>query len=242
MLTKLQRLEEEIRAEHDKRVSAAAACGINKKREERMKGIEAAAKVTHQERLAAAAGGGAPLLLEADAVAETGEAADKAAGEEVAVGAHKVDGGEVDGGAIDANDAKEAKESVDAKEGATNEIVTDEEAAFTARLEETSSLPVGSFKRHCGVCNSPYDDIHHFYHQLCPPCAELNYEKRHQTADMAGMVCVVTGGRVRIGYQVGAVTADLIVRVLRKLVNPPTRQPANPPTRQPTILPPTRSC
>ena len=72
MLAKLERLEQEIRAEHDKRVSAAAACGINRKREERMKGIEAAAKVTHSERLALAAAAGdsgGPLLL-------TGAAAD----------------------------------------------------------------------------------------------------------------------------------------------------------------------
>eukprot|EP00913_Durusdinium_trenchii_P035809 g33508.t1 len=45
-------------------------------------------------------------------------------------------------------------------------------------------------------------DHHHFYHQLCPRCADHNWEKRHQTADMNGMVCVVTGGRVRIGYRI----------------------------------------
>ena len=44
--------------------------------------------------------------------------------------------------------------------------------------------------------------MHHFYHQLCPPCAELNYAKRLQTADLAGYVCVVTGGRVRIGFEI----------------------------------------
>jgi hypothetical protein len=38
--------------------------------------------------------------------------------------------------------------------------------------------------------------------QLCETCAPLNYSKRHQTADMSGMVAVVTGSRVKIGYQV----------------------------------------
>ena len=47
-----------------------------------------------------------------------------------------------------------------------------------------------------------YDTLHHFYHQLCPECAEFNMAKRKQTADMRGMVCLVTGGRVRIGYHV----------------------------------------
>jgi NAD(P)-dependent dehydrogenase (short-subunit alcohol dehydrogenase family) len=36
---------------------------------------------------------------------------------------------------------------------------------------------------------------------MCPPCAELNYEKRFQTADLAGRVTLVTGARVKIGYQ-----------------------------------------
>jgi hypothetical protein len=44
--------------------------------------------------------------------------------------------------------------------------------------------------------------MHHFYDQLCPDCAPFNYAKRHQTADMSNKVAVVTGSRVKIGYQV----------------------------------------
>jgi len=54
----------------------------------------------------------------------------------------------------------------------------------------------------CNMCRGEYLEHHHFYHQLCPRCAEHNWEKRHQTADMSGMVCVVTGGRIRIGYAI----------------------------------------
>jgi NAD(P)-dependent dehydrogenase (short-subunit alcohol dehydrogenase family) len=36
---------------------------------------------------------------------------------------------------------------------------------------------------------------------MCPPCAALNFEKRQQTADLRGRVALVTGGRVKIGYQ-----------------------------------------
>ena len=52
------------------------------------------------------------------------------------------------------------------------------------------------------TCRGEYRnaDRHHFYHQLCPRCADFNYEKRFQTADLTGYVAVVTGGRVRIGY------------------------------------------
>ncbi len=45
--------------------------------------------------------------------------------------------------------------------------------------------------------------MHHFYDQLCPSCAALNYAKRGELADMSGMVVLLTGGRVKIGYQAG---------------------------------------
>ena len=56
---------------------------------------------------------------------------------------------------------------------------------------------------HCYVCKQKYTRIHHFYDQLCPPCAELNFFKRTETADLRGRVALLTGGRVKIGYQAG---------------------------------------
>ena len=55
--------------------------------------------------------------------------------------------------------------------------------------------------RVCYVCKTEFHELHHFYDQMCAPCAELNYAKREQTADMRGRVALVTGGRVKIGYQ-----------------------------------------
>lgn len=57
--------------------------------------------------------------------------------------------------------------------------------------------------RHCYVCKQGYSEVHHFYDQLCPECAELNYAKRTELADLSGRVALVTGGRVKIGYQAG---------------------------------------
>jgi NAD(P)-dependent dehydrogenase (short-subunit alcohol dehydrogenase family) len=57
--------------------------------------------------------------------------------------------------------------------------------------------------QHCYVCKTKYSRIHHFYDQLCPPCAELNFAKRTELADLRGRVALVTGGRVKIGYQAG---------------------------------------
>ncbi len=57
--------------------------------------------------------------------------------------------------------------------------------------------------KNCYVCKKDFSRVHHFYDQLCPACAELNYRKRTETADLTGRVALLTGGRVKIGYQAG---------------------------------------
>ncbi len=57
--------------------------------------------------------------------------------------------------------------------------------------------------RTCYVCKLAYDEVHHFYDQLCPACGDFNYGKRGETADLRGRVALLTGGRVKIGYQAG---------------------------------------
>jgi hypothetical protein len=57
--------------------------------------------------------------------------------------------------------------------------------------------------QNCYVCKKDYSELHHFYDQLCPPCAELNWRKRGELADLRGRVALLTGGRVKIGYQAG---------------------------------------
>ena len=66
-----------------------------------------------------------------------------------------------------------------------------EEAASTQRA------------RACYVCKEDFSEVHHFYDQLCPECAEFNFSKRSELADLSGRVALVTGGRVKIGYQAG---------------------------------------
>jgi NAD(P)-dependent dehydrogenase (short-subunit alcohol dehydrogenase family) len=57
--------------------------------------------------------------------------------------------------------------------------------------------------QNCYICKQDYSTIHHFYDQLCPKCAELNFRKRSELADLRGRVALLTGGRVKIGYQAG---------------------------------------
>ncbi len=55
--------------------------------------------------------------------------------------------------------------------------------------------------RSCYICKRDFDRVHFFYDSMCADCAELNWTKREQTADLAGRYALVTGGRVKIGYQ-----------------------------------------
>jgi NAD(P)-dependent dehydrogenase (short-subunit alcohol dehydrogenase family) len=57
--------------------------------------------------------------------------------------------------------------------------------------------------QHCYVCKQKYTELHHFYDQLCPGCAAFNFSKRTELADLRGRVALLTGGRVKIGYQTG---------------------------------------
>ena len=57
-----------------------------------------------------------------------------------------------------------------------------------------------SFK--CYICKESYQKLHHFYDQLCATCADTNYTKRTQTCDFAGRLAIVTGCRIKIGYEI----------------------------------------
>lgn len=57
--------------------------------------------------------------------------------------------------------------------------------------------------QHCYICKQKFTVLHHFYDQMCPPCAAFNFAKRTELADLRGRVALLTGGRVKIGYQAG---------------------------------------
>jgi NAD(P)-dependent dehydrogenase (short-subunit alcohol dehydrogenase family) len=55
--------------------------------------------------------------------------------------------------------------------------------------------------RKCYVCKAAYRRLHPFYDQLCPSCGDENHARRTATVDLRGRVALVTGARVKIGYQ-----------------------------------------
>ena len=82
------------------------------------------------------------------------------------------------------------------------------DATFTApaQIEDNSSEGKQAGEelhspRNCYVCKEEYTALHFFYDTMCKKCGELNYRKRFQTAALHGRVALITGARVKIGYQ-----------------------------------------
>jgi NAD(P)-dependent dehydrogenase (short-subunit alcohol dehydrogenase family) len=55
--------------------------------------------------------------------------------------------------------------------------------------------------RDCYVCKQPFVKLHRYYDSMCDACGDFNYAKREQTADLSGHYALVTGARVKIGFQ-----------------------------------------
>ncbi len=91
---------------------------------------------------------------------------------------------------------------------------------FSAPKQITFDDP-GRFKellllkpRACYVCKSEFARVHFFYDSMCPPCAEFNYSKRFQTAPLNGQVALITGSRLKIGYQASLMMLRAGARVI----------------------------
>jgi NAD(P)-dependent dehydrogenase (short-subunit alcohol dehydrogenase family) len=67
--------------------------------------------------------------------------------------------------------------------------------------QHADDRPAFQQARNCYVCKQPYDRVHRYYDSLCETCGEFNYSKREQSADLSGHHAVVSGARVKIGFQ-----------------------------------------
>lgn len=67
----------------------------------------------------------------------------------------------------------------------------------------TDTAGVGRTRRdrRCYACRDRFRTVDAFYHALCPACADLHRRHRHARTDLTGRRAVVTGGRVKIGFQ-----------------------------------------
>ena len=68
--------------------------------------------------------------------------------------------------------------------------------------------------RGCYVCKAEYRRLHFFYDSMCEACADFNYKKRFQTASLAGRTALITGARLKIGYQAALMMLRAGARVI----------------------------
>lgn len=68
----------------------------------------------------------------------------------------------------------------------------------TAGLDERPDLQQ---ERACYICKKAFARVHRYYDSMCDACGDFNYAKRGQTADLTGRYALVTGARVKIGFQ-----------------------------------------
>ena len=79
--------------------------------------------------------------------------------------------------------------------------------------DETQGLPLSSSAngtsagtllkaRACYVCKERFVEVDAFYHQLCPPCAARNHERRDARTDLTDRRALLTGGRAKIGMYI----------------------------------------
>lgn len=55
--------------------------------------------------------------------------------------------------------------------------------------------------RACYVCKAEYKIPHAYYDAMCPACGDFNFAQRTQSFPLPGRVALITGARVKIGYQ-----------------------------------------
>lgn len=64
----------------------------------------------------------------------------------------------------------------------------------------------GIISYECHICRNRSNTHHHFYRRLCPKCGDFNFEKRtqmaHPTLVNENSIAIVTGGRIKIGYEI----------------------------------------
>jgi NAD(P)-dependent dehydrogenase (short-subunit alcohol dehydrogenase family) len=68
--------------------------------------------------------------------------------------------------------------------------------------------------RSCYVCKRDYHQLHGFYDSMCPPCGDFNFAKRSQSVPLDGKIALVTGARMKIGFQTALILLRAGARVI----------------------------
>tara|TARA_B110000977_G_scaffold22612_1_gene27250 strand:+ start:15613 stop:17601 length:1989 start_codon:yes stop_codon:yes gene_type:complete len=108
------------------------------------------------------------------------------------------------------NQVGEEKTSADANAVANDSIACNMSDHGNNRTSNTQSSnndsqanPALHTKRQCYTCKARFSALHHFYPNFCESCASVNWRMRDFSVDLTGKVALLTGSRVKIGFEIG---------------------------------------
>jgi NAD(P)-dependent dehydrogenase (short-subunit alcohol dehydrogenase family) len=80
----------------------------------------------------------------------------------------------------------------------------DDETSGVALTATVTGATAGTLirARPCYQCKVKYTEVHAFYHQLCPNCAAMNWQRREARTDLTERRALLTGGRAKIGMYI----------------------------------------
>ncbi len=96
---------------------------------------------------------------------------------------------------------KELRKQTGIREARSEKVFSAPSQKVLLDIEKTETGEELSSPRNCYVCKAEFRKVHFFYDTMCPECADFNYQKRFQTADLSGQTALITGSRLKIGYQ-----------------------------------------
>ncbi|MFD4669550.1 SDR family NAD(P)-dependent oxidoreductase [Lentzea sp. NPDC058450] len=108
-----------------------------------------------------------------------------------------------------AREGRRSRKKVRGDEQALADAAVDA-ATATGALDRREDAPLAAVDgasrelarvRRCYVCKELYRHVDAFYHRLCPDCALENTARRTARADLTGRRALLTGGRVKMGFQ-----------------------------------------
>jgi NAD(P)-dependent dehydrogenase (short-subunit alcohol dehydrogenase family) len=83
-----------------------------------------------------------------------------------------------------------------------DEINTIQEENFDFGINQSKENPgLNNIFTKCYMCRQELKQIHFYYPTMCTQCGDLNYKIRELKLDLTGRIAIVTGARVKIGYQ-----------------------------------------
>lgn len=121
---------------------------------------------------------------------------------------------------------KKAREATGIRKARTEAIFKAPAQIALPTGEHESADRILDSPRNCYVCKDEFNKLHFFYDSMCHKCGDLNYKKRFQTASLHGQVALITGARLKIGYQ-----ASLLMLRAGATVVATTRFPVDAATR-----------